>query len=204
MFYFIPFPIYPKENPVALNNLVSIGSGSLFGTGVGNSILKDNFYMYGPENFVFSIMAEQFGFVGSLIVLSAFFGFCYVWIKIIKKTSDCFVAYLTIGLGSLIVLPAFFHIGSATLFLPTLKIHIPFISYAYFQMLFSFIVIGILMSIIRVEHLEESEEQKPFTKKYFWLSLSIYIIFICFVLRLGYLQIIKHQELISLAKNLEF
>lgn len=89
-----------------IQSLYAIGPGGLFGLGFGNSIQKQ-FYLPEPQtDFIFSIISEEFGFMGVLMVTYAFAFMYYKIIKISLKQTDLFAKYLSFGLGTQIMLQA--------------------------------------------------------------------------------------------------
>ncbi len=87
-----------------IQSLYAIGPAGIMGLGYGNSIQKQ-FYLPEPQNdFIFSIIAEELGIVGVIIVIGLFLVMCYLMFKISMKQSDLFAKYLSFGLGIQIIL----------------------------------------------------------------------------------------------------
>lgn len=130
-----------------IQSLYAIGPSSLLGTGFGNSIQK-NFYLPEPQtDFIFSIIAEEFGIIGVFMVLSIFFIIFYRSIKISLKQNNLFLKYLSFGLAFGIILQVILNILVVTGTIPTTGITLPFLSYGGSSLLISMISIGIILNI---------------------------------------------------------
>lgn len=134
-----------------IQSLYAIGPSSLLGTGFGNSIQK-NFYLPEPQtDFIFSIIAEEFGFMGVFFCLSLFFLIFYRSVKISLRQKDLFKKYLSFGLAFGIVLQVILNILVVTGTIPTTGITCVFLSYGGSSLLVSMISIGIILSISAYE-----------------------------------------------------
>lgn len=130
-----------------IQSLYAIGPSSLLGTGFGNSIQK-NFYLPEPQtDFIFSIIAEEFGIIGVFFVLSLFCIIFYRSIKISLNQSDLFKKYLSFGLSFGLILQVILNILVVTGTIPTTGITLPFLSYGGSSLLISMISIGIILNI---------------------------------------------------------
>jgi cell division protein FtsW len=108
---------------------IGLGSGGIFGVGLGQSRQK---YSYLPESFtdsIFAIIGEELGFFGSILIIGLFFLFYFSGLSIVKNAPDAFGSFLSLGLISWITVQAYLHIMSASGFLPQTGIPLPFISY---------------------------------------------------------------------------
>lgn len=130
-----------------IQSLYAIGPSSLLGTGFGNSVQK-NFYLPEPQtDFIFSIIAEEFGFLGVLFTISLFIIIFYRSIKISLSQTDLFKKYLSFGLSFGITLQVILNILVVTGTIPTTGITCVFLSYGGSSLLVSMISIGIILSI---------------------------------------------------------
>ena len=112
----------------AINNL-TVGSGGLFGVGIGNSTQK-YMYMSEPHNdFIFAIWAEEFGFVGVVFVLVLFGIFIWRGMTIALKAQDMFGTLLALGITTLIAVQALLNIAIVSALFPVTGIPLPFFSY---------------------------------------------------------------------------
>jgi cell division protein FtsW len=130
-----------------IQSLYAIGPGGLLGMGFMKSIQK---YFYLPEpqtDFIFSIISEEFGFLGVLIVTSAFILIFYSSMKIFFKTKDLFGKYLVFGLSFGIILQALLNLCVVVGLVPVTGVTLPFLSYGGSSLLVSMASIGIILSI---------------------------------------------------------
>ncbi|MFI3261045.1 MAG: putative lipid II flippase FtsW [bacterium] len=132
-----------------IQSLYAIGPGGLLGQGFLSSRQK-NFYLPEPQtDFIFSIISEEFGFLGVLIVTLFFF---YIFFKITQislRQEDLFAKYLSFGIGSSLLVQATLNLSVVTGLLPITGITLPFISYGGSSLLISFAMIGIVLNISR-------------------------------------------------------
>ncbi len=148
--------INPWNDPLGsgfqiIQSLYAIGPGGLLGQGFLNSRQK-HFYLPEPQtDFIFSIISEEFGFLGVLIV-TFFFGFIfYRMIKISLKAPDNFAKYLSFGLSFGIVLQAVLNLMVVVGLIPVTGVTLPFLSYGGSSLLVSMASIGIILNISRYE-----------------------------------------------------
>jgi cell division protein FtsW len=130
-----------------IQSLYAIVPSGLLGTGLGNSIQK-NFYLPEPQtDFIFSIIIEELGIVGALIVISLFMIIFYRSIKISLNEQNLFKKYLAFGLSFGIIFQALLNILVVTGTIPTTGITLPFLSYGGSSLLISMTSIGIILNI---------------------------------------------------------
>lgn len=132
-----------------IQSLYAIGPGGLLGQGFLNSHQK-HFYLPEPQtDFIFSIISEEFGFLGVLIVVGFFFYFFYRCLKIAFKTEDAFGKYLCFGLCFGIIIQASLNLCVVIGLIPVTGVTLPFFSYGGSSLLVSMASIGILLNISR-------------------------------------------------------
>lgn len=139
-----------------VQSLYALGSGGLFGLGLGKSRQK---FFYIPEaynDFIFSIIGEELGLIGSLTVLFLFLVLIWRGIVIALKTEDLFGSLLATGITAQIAMQALINIAVATSSIPTTGITLPFISYGGTSLLFYMASVGILLNISRKAKLDRS------------------------------------------------
>ena len=132
-----------------LQGLYAIGSGGLFGVGLGQSKQK---YLYIPEahnDFIFAILAEELGFVGCVLILVLFATLAIRGILIAIRASDMFGSLLAIGITALITVQAVLNIAVVTNTIPNTGISLPFLSYGGTSLIILLSSIGILLNISR-------------------------------------------------------
>jgi len=131
----------------ATQSLIGLGSGGLFGVGLGESSQKLFFLPEPYTDFVFSILGEEFGFLGIVAVFFLFGVLLYRGYKIAIAAPDKFGFYLASGITVMMGLYLFVHAGVVSVIFPTTGIPLPFISYGGSNLLFNMIAMGILLNI---------------------------------------------------------
>ncbi len=130
-------------------SLIAVGSGQLFGRGFGQSIQK---FEYLPEpigDSIFAVAGEEFGFLGTVIIVGLFVMFGISGMKIAQKAPDDFGRLLTLGIVILIVSQAMINIGGMIGVLPLMGIPLPFISHGGTALFITFVEVGVIMNISR-------------------------------------------------------
>lgn len=140
----------PKGTSYQLNqSLIAIGSGGLFGKGLGMSKQK---YAALPEvsgDAIFAVVAEELGFIGSTFLVMLYFVLLIEGIFITKRSHDSFSQYFTIGFVSLISLQAFINIGAISGLLPLTGVTLPFISFGGSSLASFLIASGVVAKIAK-------------------------------------------------------
>ena len=135
-----------------IQSLYAIGPGGLLGQGFLNSHQK-HFYLPEPQtDFIFSIISEEFGFLGVLIVVSFFFFLFYRSVKISLKSNDLFQKFLAFGLSIGILIQATLNLCVVIGLIPVTGVTLPFFSYGGSSLLVTMISIGIILSISRKQN----------------------------------------------------
>ena len=130
-----------------IQSLYAIGPGGLLGQGFLNSHQKQ-FYLPEPQtDFIFSIISEEFGFLGILIVTSFIAFIFYRIIRIALKENNLFKKYLAFGLGFGIIIQSLLNIAVVIGLIPVTGVTLPFLSYGGSSLLISMISIGIILNI---------------------------------------------------------
>lgn len=132
-----------------IQGLYAIGSGGLFGAGLGNSRQK---YLYIPEphnDFIFAVLAEELGFIGCFIVIALFAIFILRGAIIAMKSKDMFGSLLAIGITSLVGIQAIINIAVVTSSMPNTGMPLPFFSYGGTALIILLSAVGILLNISR-------------------------------------------------------
>ena len=144
--------INPWKDPLGtgfqiIQSLYAIGPGGLLGRGYLNSIQK-HFYLPEPQtDFIFSIIAEEFGIVGAFIVVILFVIFLIRGINIALKSKDSFSKYLAFGMTFQIIFQAIMNLMVVVGLIPVTGVTLPFLSYGGSSLLISMICVGILLNI---------------------------------------------------------
>ena len=132
-----------------IQSLYAIGSGGLFGVGLGES--KQN-YLYLPEphnDFIFSVIAEELGFVGCIVVFILFAIFIWRGILIAMKAPDMFGSLVAIGITTLVGIQVIINVAVVTSSMPATGMQLPFFSYGGTALFLLLCEVGVLLSISR-------------------------------------------------------
>ncbi|WP_124223562.1 putative lipid II flippase FtsW [Aquisalibacillus elongatus] len=142
-----PFQDPSGESYQLVHSLIAIASGEFSGVGLANSVQKAGFLPEAHTDFILSIIAEELGFIGVLIVVIAFMVFMYKGILIAKRAPDQFGRLLALGITFQIIIQAIINMGAITGLMPITGITLPLISYGGSSLLITFFSLGILMNI---------------------------------------------------------
>lgn len=126
----------------------AVGSGGLTGVGYGNSTLKKSL----PEPFgdsIFAVIAEEFGFIGSMFFIFLYFLFVLSGFLGANKTRTDFGRLIVIGFSSIIGIQAFLHMGASSTLLPMTGIPLPFISYGGTSLIVFMAMVGLIINALR-------------------------------------------------------
>lgn len=138
------------------NSLYAIGSGGLFGLGLGNSRQKYG-YLPEPQNdFIFAVVCEELGLVGAIVILIIFAALVWRGVKIALKAPDRFGKLLGIGLISQIGIQVILNIFVITDWLPNTGISLPFFSYGGSSLVVLMAQMGVILSISRHSNIEKA------------------------------------------------
>lgn len=127
----------------------AIGSGGLLGVGFGNSKQKLFWLPFRHTDFIFSIIAEELGFIGCLVLIGLFLIFIQRGFVIASRCPDQFGKLFAFGITSSIAVQAFINIGVATGVLPVTGVTLPLISYGGTSVVITMTLLGILLNISR-------------------------------------------------------
>src|SRR5210317_984775 len=131
-------------------SLIAIGRGEWFGVGLGDSVQKLFYLLEAHTDFVFAVFAEEFGLLGSLVLIALFLALLWRVFKLGLRAHESerfFEAYLAIGLGTWLGLQAFINVGVNMGLLPTKGLTLPLISYGRSSLIVTMICIGLLLRI---------------------------------------------------------
>ncbi|MEW6101423.1 MAG: putative lipid II flippase FtsW [Candidatus Omnitrophota bacterium] len=132
-----------------IQSQVALGSGGIFGTGLGNSKQKLFYLPAAHTDFIFSIIGEEVGLLGTLGVIILFIFLVQQGIKVVKSAPDKFGYFLSLGLVTMISLKAVINIGVSCGLFPTKGLPLPFISYGGSSLIFDMVSIGLIMNVAR-------------------------------------------------------
>jgi cell division protein FtsW len=132
-----------------IQSQIALGSGGIFGVGLGHSKQKLFYLPAAHTDFIFSIIGEELGLLGTVGIIVLFMLFIQQGFKVIKNAPDKFGYFLSLGLVLMISLKAAINIGVSCGILPTKGLPLPFISYGGSSFIFDLLSVGILMNIAR-------------------------------------------------------
>ncbi len=151
-----PFNSETEDNSTwqTKNSLIAIGSGGLFGLGLGNSRQKFLYLPATQTDFVFAIVCEELGFVGALLVIILFLLFIFRGFHIASKAPDKYGMMLAAGLTIQIGLQALLNIAVVTNTIPNTGVSLPFFSYGGTALIMQLAQMGIILNISRQSIIE--------------------------------------------------
>jgi len=144
--------IHPNADPLGkglqqVQSLISLGSGGIFGKGLGMSTQKFGFLPQAMSDSIFAIIGEESGAIGCIALVALFILFFWLGLQIAKNSNDKFSKMTAIGIVFWITLQAFINISSVTGIFPLAGIPLPFFSYGGSHMIVEFIGVGLLLNI---------------------------------------------------------
>ena len=146
--------------------ILAFGSGGFNGLGLGNSRQKMFYLPEAHTDFIFPIVGEELGLVGTLAILLAFALLVACAVVISLRASDLFGQYLGMGIAVLLAMQALINIGVVTAWLPTKGLPLPFISFGGSNLVLNMVAVGLLLSIFRHGMTEtENEGQEFFARR---------------------------------------
>jgi cell division protein FtsW len=143
-----------------VQSFIAFGSGGITGVGIGSSIQKLSYLPESHTDFIFSIIGEEFGFIGVSVIIALFAVICVRGFSIANKIQDRFTYYLAVGLSLMISLQALINFSVTTGLIPTKGLPLPFISYGGSSLLMNMAAIGLLLNISRGKDYRETDDIK--------------------------------------------
>lgn len=136
-----------------IQSKIAVGSGQLFGKG----FLKGTQNQFGflptkHTDFIFSVIAEELGFIGALLVILLLFLIIARCIKASQEANDSFGKYLCLGIAAMLIFHTFENVGMCIGLMPVTGIPLPFISYGGTSLLTNMIAVGLVLSVTRHSH----------------------------------------------------
>ena len=150
---------YPADAYQTQQGLIALGSGGISGLGLGNGRQKLLYLPYAHTDFIFPMVGEELGLVGTLGVIMAYILFMLGGVSIAMKARDRAGLLTGIGIVMLISLQALVNLGVTTELLPNKGLPLPFISYGGSNLAFCLLGVGVLINIYRQGVSEREEEQ---------------------------------------------
>jgi cell division protein FtsW len=128
---------------------MGLASGGLWGSGLGASKQKWANLAEAHTDFIFSVIGEELGLLGTLLVLALYAALIYSILRVAIKTKDDFSRYVTAGIACWFIAQVVVNIGSVTSVIPVIGVTLPFISYGGSSLLANLIAVGFVLSVAR-------------------------------------------------------
>jgi cell division protein FtsW len=146
-----PFKNYEGAGWQAAHGLFAMSSGGWFGKGISASQQKWGSLPEAHTDFIFAVLGEELGLVGTLLVLVLFLTIAYAGIRVAVRTTDPFVRYMAAGITIWLTAQMMINIGMVLALLPVIGIPLPLVSYGGSALLPSLVALGLLVSFARSE-----------------------------------------------------
>ncbi len=150
---------YPDDAYQQMQGLIGLGSGGIWGLGIGNGRQKISYLPYAHTDFIFPSVGEELGLIATLGVSLLYLLLAVSGTVIATRASDRFGKLLGFGIVTLLALQAAINIGVVTMVLPNKGLALPFISYGGSNLAFCLACVGILISIYRHGHGERPDPE---------------------------------------------
>jgi cell division protein FtsW len=136
-----------NTNYQSVQGLISMGTGGLLGQGLGSSISSWGYLPNQQTDFIFAVIAEETGLVGSLLVVGLFIALTMVGVRIACRAPDRYGALVAAGVTAWLASQALINIGAVVGLLPVTGVPLPFVSYGGSSLLFSLFGVGVLANV---------------------------------------------------------
>lgn len=132
-----------------IQSLIAVGTGGFTGQGLMEGKQKLFYLPESQTDFIYAVIAEEWGLIGSVIIVALFAFFCYRGLRCALNTKDNFARFLTVGITAMVGIQAFFNISVVLGLLPTKGIPLPFISYGGSSLFITLASVGVLLNITK-------------------------------------------------------
>jgi len=146
-----PFHDYQGAGWQAAHSILGIASGGIFGKGISASQQKWGALPEAHTDFIFAVLGEELGLIGTLLVLVLFLTIAYAGIRVALRTKEPFVRYMAAGITIWITAQMIINIGMVLALLPVIGLPLPLVSYGGSSLLPELVAMGLLMSFARNE-----------------------------------------------------
>jgi cell division protein FtsW len=146
----------PEADPLGagfqtIQSLIAVGAGGWFGNGLGGSRQKLFFLPYPHTDFIFAIVGEELGFIGSAAMVACFAVVAWRGLRAARRAPDAFAAFLAAGATAMIVVQAAINLSVVLALVPTKGIPLPFVSYGGSSLIASWIAGGLILNVSQHE-----------------------------------------------------
>ena len=149
--FFDPFKDFHGAGWQAGHGLYALSSGGLFGEGIGASTEKWGSLPEAHTDFIFAVLGEELGLVGTLLVIALFLTIAYAALRVARRTSDPFVRYVTFGIVVWLMGQMIINVGMVLALLPVIGIPLPVVSYGGSALLPTLVALGLVIGFARRE-----------------------------------------------------
>jgi cell division protein FtsW len=161
-----PFKDFGDAGWQAAHGIFAMSTGGIFGKGIGASQQKWGDLPAAHTDFIFAVLGEELGMVGTLLVLGLFLTIAYAGVRVAIRTQDPFVRYMSAGITVWLMVQMMVNIGMVLALLPVIGIPLPLVSYGGSALLPSLVALGLLISFARSEPgakaaLQARERRRP-------------------------------------------
>ncbi len=155
-------PLYDAQDSgyQVVQGLYAIGSGGVFGKGLGGSTQKLGFVPEASNDMIFAILCEELGLFGAVALVILYVFLLYRMLMIVQRTRDMYGAMLVVGVMAHLALQVVLHIAVVCNVIPNTGVTLPFISYGGTSSLFTMAEIGIVLSVAREEETAPAEQKE--------------------------------------------
>lgn len=156
--FFNPNEASPSSTYQADQSKIAIASGGFFGKGPGNSVQR-NFLPHPYSDFIYAIIAEEYGFLGALVILLCYLFLLARVVSIVSSSKRTFPAFMAFGLGLMLASQAFLNMGVAVGIFPVTGQPLPLVSLGTTSVLFTCVAFGLILGVSRT-NMEQRELEK--------------------------------------------
>lgn len=149
MAFLNPWASPQAEGFQLIQSLYSLGSGGLFGVGLGNSRQKYMFLPFSESDFIFSIIGEELGLFGAILTLLVFAALIYLLISVARNAKDRFGALLVLGVASVIAIQVILNVCVVSGLIPPTGLPLPFISAGSTSLIVFMAAVGLCLNVAR-------------------------------------------------------
>nr|WP_278249521.1 putative lipid II flippase FtsW [Nocardioides sp. IC4_145] len=146
-----PFQDYHDKGWQPAHGLYALSTGGVFGQGIGASQQKWGDLPEAHTDFIFAVLGEELGLLGTLLVVGLFLTIAYAALRVARETADPFVRYCTFGIVVWLVGQMIINVGMVLALLPVIGIPLPLVSYGGSALLPSLVALGLLIGFARRE-----------------------------------------------------
>jgi cell division protein FtsW len=146
-----PFKDYQGAGWQSAHGLFAMSSGGVFGKGISASQQKWGSLPEAHTDFIFAVLGEELGLVGTLLVLVLFLTIAYAGIRVALRTDNAFVRFMAAGITIWLTVQMMINVGMVLALLPVIGIPLPLVSYGGSALLPSLVALGLLVSFARHE-----------------------------------------------------